>query len=180
MKRSSAVWCGIVTIGCLLLLSFAAARGDDYDPLAVSLKFTPQILDLTVKDRQRHRDIPVRVYLPKAKHAAPLILFSPGLGGSREGNSYLGKHWAARGYLAVFLQHPGSDTDVWKNEAPRRRMQALRKAANAHNFLLRVQDVPAVLDQLDLWNKTEGHALAGRLNLRKVGMSGHSFGAMTA
>jgi predicted dienelactone hydrolase len=47
------------------------------------------------------------------------------------------------------------------------------------NFMLRVQDVPAVLDQLTLWQKSGDHALAGRLDLEHVGMSGHSFGAIT-
>lgn len=179
MRRTSIGPCGILTIGCLLLLAFATAHGADYDPLAVSPEFTPQVMDLTIKDVRRHRDIPVRVYLPQAMQAAPVVLFSHGLGGSREGSSYLGKHWAARGYVAVFLQHPGSDTGVGKDEAPRRRMQAMREAASAQNFLRRVKDVTAVLDQLDHWNKTDGHALAERLDLRKVGMSGHSFGAMT-
>ena len=58
-------------------------------------------------------------------------------------------------------------------------MKALREAASAKNFLLRVKDIPAVLDQLDKWNKMGDHALAGRLDLSKVGMSGHSFGAVT-
>lgn len=39
---------------------------------------------------------------------------------------------------------------------------------------------PAVLDQLDGWNEADGHhVLAGKLDLDKVGMSGHSFGAVT-
>ncbi len=179
MRRTSIGLCGIPTIGCFLLLAFATACGDDYDPLAVFTDFKHKVVDLIVKDVQRHRDIPVRVYLPQAMQAAPVVLFSHGLGGSREGSSYLGKHWAARGYVSVFLQHPGSDTGVWKDESPRRRMQAMREAASAQNFLLRVKDVPAVLDQFDHWNTTVGHALAGRLDLRKVGMSGHSFGAVT-
>lgn len=179
MTRTSIGPCDILKIGCLLLLASAAAHGADYDPLAVSPEFTPQVVDLTVKDGRRHRDIPVRVYLPQAIQAAPVVLFSHGLGGSRKGSSYLGRHWAARGYVVVFLQHPGSDTGVWKDEEPRRRMQAIREAASAQNYLLRVKDVPAVLDQLDHWNKTQGHALAGRLDPLKVGMSGHSFGAVT-
>jgi predicted dienelactone hydrolase len=58
-------------------------------------------------------------------------------------------------------------------------MAALKKAAGLKEFLLRVQDVPAVLDQLDVWNKDAAHALAGRFDLNHVGMSGHSFGAVT-
>jgi predicted dienelactone hydrolase len=42
-----------------------------------------------------------------------------------------------------------------------------------------VKDVPAVLNQLERWNKTASHILNGRLNLKQVAMSGHSFGAVT-
>jgi predicted dienelactone hydrolase len=36
-----------------------------------------------------------------------------------------------------------------------------------------------VLDQLERWNKEEGNNVKGRLDLDHVGMSGHSFGAVT-
>ncbi|TVS18351.1 MAG: hypothetical protein EA424_11050 [Planctomycetaceae bacterium] len=36
-----------------------------------------------------------------------------------------------------------------------------------------------VLDRLAEWNAAADHALAGRLDLHRVGMSGHSFGAQT-
>ena len=58
-------------------------------------------------------------------------------------------------------------------------MRAMNQAASLDNFLLRVQDVPAVLNQLEIWNADKTNQLAGRLDLKKVGMSGHSFGAVT-
>lgn len=162
----------------LLVLSVPALVAA-YDPLTADKAGVEQ-KDLTVKDAKRTRDIPIRVYLPKDKGSAPVVLFSHGLGGSREMGPYLGNHWAARGYVAVFLQHPGSDDSVWKaQEGMAEKMAALKKAANAENLLLRLGDVPAVLDQLDVWCKESGHVLAGRLDLKRVGMSGHSFGAMT-
>jgi predicted dienelactone hydrolase len=165
---------------CLAALGATGVAADaPYDPMAVAAAITPAPVDFTVKDAQRQREIPIRVYLPAKAAGAPVVLFSHGLGGSREGSAYLGYHWACRGYAAVFLQHPGSDTSVWRDEAPAQRMGAMRKAASAENFMLRVKDVPAVLDQLDRWNRAEGHALAGRLDLTRVGMSGHSFGAVT-
>ena len=170
---------------CMLIISFllfagrATAADSSYGPLAIPARFTPETLDLTVHDAGRKRDIPIRVYLPLEKSPVPVVLFSHGLGGSREGSVYLGNHWAVRGYVAVFLQHPGSDTSVWKDKPVGQRMEAMQKAAGVQNFLLRVKDVPAVLDQLDRWNKTDGHVLAGRLDLMRVGMSGHSFGALT-
>lgn len=165
------------------LLTFLAfhvvvhARG--YDPLAIPGTNTVTTLDLTVHDEARRRDIPLLVYLPATKTPAPVVLFSHGLGGSRSGSAYLGEHWAARGYVVVYLQHPGSDAGVWQNQPRENRPAALQRAANLENFLLRVQDVRAVLDQLAIWNKTSAHALAGRLDLNRVGMSGHSFGAVT-
>jgi predicted dienelactone hydrolase len=107
------------------------------------------------------------------------VLFSHGLGGSREGSPYLGRHWAARGYVVVYLQHPGSDAAVWREAPMLERRRRLEQAAGAQNFMHRVRDVAAVLDQLEGWNKADGHELKGRLDLERVGMSGHSFGAVT-
>ena len=107
------------------------------------------------------------------------MLFSHGLGGTREAATYLGNYWAAHGYVAVFLQHAGSDDGVWKNLPPRQRMAAMQQAANFDNFLLRVRDVAAVLDQLEIWNRQTGNPLAGRLDMTRIGMAGHSFGAVT-
>jgi len=164
-----------------LFLSLSAGNvcAADYNPLAVDPAFRPAHVDLTVHDAARNRDIPVRVYLPTNTAPEPVVLFSHGLGGSREGSVFLGEHWAARGYVALFLQHPGSDDSVWKNAPGQQRMRAMNQAASLDNFLLRVQDVPAVLNQLEIWNTDKTNLLAGRLDLKKVGMSGHSFGAVT-
>ena len=167
----------LFTILTMLVMSDSGI-GADYDPLLTAHEKTEQV-DLTIKDGKRSREIPIRVYLPADKTASPVVLFSHGLGGNREGSAFLGKHWAKRGYLAVFLQHPGSDDSVWKDLPVAQRLEALKKAAGLKDFMLRVQDVPVVLDQLEIWNKDTAHALAGRLDLKHVGMSGHSFGAVT-
>ncbi|MDD5260657.1 MAG: hypothetical protein PHD76_02310 [Methylacidiphilales bacterium] len=150
-----------------------------YDPLSVANPDAVRIQDFTVQDKARNREIPIRVYCPVDKTPAPVVLFSHGLGGSREGSTFLGRHWAGRGYMAVFMQHPGSDTSVWQGKPLLERMGAMKEAANGRNFILRTEDVPAVINQLELWNKTSGHPLSGRLDMAKLGMSGHSFGAVT-
>jgi predicted dienelactone hydrolase len=149
-----------------------------YDPLAAG-KAEPAQKDLVVQDPKRSRAIPIRVYLPQDTAPAPVVLFSHGLGGTRAGYRYLGQPWARRGYVAVFLQHPGSDDAVWKDKPVAGRLVALRQAAGWENLLLRARDVPAVLDQLERWNRADSHPLAGRLDLGRVGMAGHSFGAVT-
>ena len=169
IRRASLVFVSLV------LAHFAWAGS--YDPLVVDPNFHPKVRDLTVHDAARNRDIPVRVYCPPSGKPAPVVLFSHGLGGSREGSKFLGERWAARGYFAVFVQHPGSDELVWKNAPPADRMAALRKAASLENFFLRVGDIRAVLDQLEAWNKSG--PFANRMDLTRIGMSGHSFGAVT-
>ncbi len=164
--------------GLLLVLAPIYSPAGDYNPLAVS-EGKPVFRDFTVKDEKRTREIPIRVYLPKSSDPAPIVIFSHGLGGSREMHPYLGNHWANRGYVAVFPQHPGSDDSVWKDAPVAQRMAAMNKAASPQNLLLRVKDIPAVLDQLEVWAKTSDHPLNGRLDFSKVGMSGHSFGAVT-
>lgn len=161
-----------------------AAEGEAYDPLRLAAGAEPATHDLSFDDAQRKRTIPLKAYLPKvaageAAEPAPVVLFSHGLGGSREGGAYLGKHWGARGYVVVAMQHAGSDSEVWRNAPLGERRNALSKAAGGENFLLRAKDVAAVLDQLTKWNGAAGHVLAGRLDLEHVGMSGHSFGAVT-
>jgi predicted dienelactone hydrolase len=163
----------------LVTIGPSAVASPAYDPSRLPASDTPAPVDLTVHDADRDRDIPVRIYLPSARGPAPVVLFSHGLGGSREGSSFLGKHWAARGYVAVFLQHPGSDTSVWQDKPVDERMRDLRQAANVQNFKLRVDDVKAVLDQLERWNGQSANRLRGRFDLAHVGMSGHSFGAVT-
>jgi predicted dienelactone hydrolase len=177
MMEGQVSWRRLFVFAVVATSVASTASGKDYDPLAVDPNFQAQVRDLTVHDASRNREIPVRIYLPGSERLAPVVVFSHGLGGSRAGSKFLGDQWAARGYVAVFVQHPGSDEAVWKEAAPLERMAALREAASLKNFLLRVQDVPVVLDQLSVWNKSG--PLAGRMDLGKIGMSGHSFGAIT-
>jgi len=168
-----------LVVSLLLSATRVATAEQPYDPLAVSDQGGFRTLDFTVRDHGRQRDIPIRVYLPSVKTPAPVVLFSHGLGGSRQGNAYLGNHWASRGYVVVFIQHPGSDSSVWQDKPLAGRMAAMKQAANLDNFLLRVKDMHIVLDQLERWNAHQSSALIGRLDLERIGMSGHSFGALT-
>ncbi|MFO1341171.1 MAG: hypothetical protein U1F53_23600 [Burkholderiaceae bacterium] len=162
------------------LAAAGPARAAGYDPLALPAAALPAPLDLGFDDAARRRDVPLRAYLPAGGAPAPVLLFSHGLGGSRSGGSgYLGAHWAARGYVLVALQHHGSDELVWQGKPLLQGFAALKRAAGADNLKLRAEDVRATLDQLARWQATPGHALAGRLDLARVGMSGHSFGAHT-
>lgn len=159
-------------------LSTSAARAA-YDPLALPPERPGSPIDLQVVDSERGRTVPLRVHLPAGTRPASTVLFSHGLGGTNHGATYAAEHWSARGYVVVCLQHPGSDEGVWREEALGRRMAAMKQAASGQNLALRVRDVARTLDALEAWNKTAGHPLYGRIDTASIGMSGHSFGAVT-
>ena len=54
----------------------------------------------------------------------PVIVFSTGLGRSRDDCAYLGRHWASCGYVSVHVQHKGSDEEVRQGSLrPRKELQ---------------------------------------------------------
>ncbi len=134
-------------------------------------------------DNVRNRTVPVKLYLPSdLSKAHPIVIFSHGLGGSREAASYLLESFAANGYVCVSLQHPGSDSSVWQNSGARNKeelLSVLSPAANFKNLSARVYDVKFAIDHLEETSKTEGR-LAKALDLSKIACAGHSFGAGTA
>lgn len=132
------------------------------------------------QDAKRDRKVPVKIYFPKTGDGPfPVIIFSHGLGGTREGYEYLGRHWASQGYVSVHLQHPGSDDAVWRNAAATDRMSAMhRAAANPDNAINRPLDVSFAIDQLEKLNQ-EPSPFWKKLDLDRIGVAGHSFGAFT-
>jgi len=131
------------------------------------------------QDAKRDRPVPVKIYYPADLAAPlPLIVFSHGLGGSREGYEYLGRHWASHGYISLHVQHIGSDDAVWRGrDQP---MPSLREAAiRPENAVNRARDVSFVLDEMARLNGAPG-LFQGRVNPERIGLAGHSFGANTA
>lgn len=132
------------------------------------------------RDSERDRIVPVKIYSPQTGAGPyPVVIFSHGLGGSRDNYEYLGRHWASQGYVSVHLQHAGSDDAVWRDERPAERMRAMRRATlRPDNAIERARDVSFAIDQLAHWNRTN-ISFQGRLDLSRIGVAGHSFGAHT-
>jgi predicted dienelactone hydrolase len=164
----------------LLLPIFALAlAANAYEPPAPSHPVETLLVEW--HDAARDRAVPAKIYFPKDAGApCPVIIFSHGLGGSREGYQYLGEQWAGCGYVSVHLQHLGSDDSVWKNTPQERRMTAMGAAAkNLANALHRPRDVSFALDELTRFNADSASPLHRRLDLAHVGAAGHSFGGYT-
>ncbi len=131
-------------------------------------------LDQWTDPGRNNRVIPFKIYAPvDSKGRLPVVLFSHGGGGSREGNPLLGDHLASHGFVCIHLQHEGTD-----DRAFRRSPRSIRDAANDPKVCAdRFRDVAFAVQQVE---KNElSQVLRGRLDPERVGVSGHSLGGIT-
>lgn len=156
-------------------VSFLAASGFGARPRASSVP-RHQILDFEFVDTKRDRLVPTRLYVPTQvgnARSMPLVVFSHGLGGSRNGYQYLGRYWADAGIASVHPQHVGSDTTVWRGN-PLELVQRLQSAAGEFEARSRALDLRFVLDQI------LSSELVEQIDTTKIAVAGHSYGANTA
>lgn len=126
-------------------------------------------------DSQRQRPVPVKLYMPATKAtvgSVPLVVFSHGIGGSRDGYSYLGRYLAAHGFASLHVQHVGSDRQLWFGN-PFTLTSRLGAAAQDSEALHRVKDLRYALDML--LAAQEGPMF----DTRRIAAAGHSYGANT-
>lgn len=129
---------------------------------------------LAWEDAGRARPVLAKLYLPAdATGPVPLVVFSHGIGGSREGYTYLGKHWAANGYAVLHLQHVGSDRNLWFGN-PLALVSRLQNAARETEAMDRARDLRFALDQV-----LSGE-FAARIDSARIVAAGHSYGANTS
>ena len=93
------------------------------------------------------------VPLADSAKSFPVILFAAGSQQIPSEYSCLTEDLASRGFVVVGYGPTVMGGRTWRD------------------------DLTRVLDQLGVWNRTQGHVVFGRLNLDQVGAFGHSFGA---
>lgn len=138
-----------------------------------------EVTDFDWLDQSRSRPVPARLYWPTGTTPdalVPLVVFSHGIGGSRQGYSYLGKHWSTRGVASLHVQHVGSDVELWRGN-PLGVVGRLRAAAQETEAIARAGDVRFALDRM-LSDQT-GHRGAA-VDRQRLVAAGHSYGANTA
>ena len=126
------------------------------------------------------RVVPYKIYHPVDHdlQSMPVIIWSHGFGGNRDGAGFLSRFLAGQGYTIVHLTHHGTDSSLWEGKDGHP-WDILRKAVVSRETTLdRFKDVPFVLDQLPEW-AAENHEIGQYMDFDNIGMSGHSFGAMT-
>src|SRR5450631_2668770 len=132
---------------------------------------------LTLHDSARNREIPLKIYYPgQISGSLPLIIFSHGYGGTREGYEYLARGWADAGYVVILPTHIGSDTDALTQMGLR---GASDPAASFEMQKQRTEDVHFILSSLKLIDQ-QVREIHGKINNKQIGVGGHSMGAGTA
>jgi predicted dienelactone hydrolase len=171
MRRLFAAACAALLAGGAV--AFDGGAYGEPGPFAVRTVLT------TWRDGERGRDIPIKAYVPAVPGEVPVILFSHGLGGTREAGRLWAEHWASQGYLSIHLQHAGSDESLWRGAGSRlEAMRGMKSGMDPRQYVARVEDVRFVVAELGR-RKSLGDPLARLADLGRIGMSGHSFGALT-
>jgi len=138
------------------------------------------VCEASWSDPARDRNVPVRIRMPGGRGKVPVVLFSHGLGGSLDAGTVWARHWVRNGIAVIHLQHPGSDQSLLAGLRSRpQALAALQRGIGGSQLIDRTADVRFVLDRIET-GQAEGACALGRLDLDRVGMAGHSFGAHTA
>ena len=127
-----------------------------------------------VDERRQSRPVAYKIYRPDTDKntSLPVIIWSHGLGGSRDGAGFLSRYISSYKYIIVHIQHVGTDSSLWEGKPghPWDVIKATKIPRRA--TLQRFQDIKFVIDQLELMNDAQ-------MDLSRLGMCGHSFGALS-
>ncbi|HEY9632043.1 MAG TPA: hypothetical protein V6D14_01470 [Coleofasciculaceae cyanobacterium] len=133
------------------------------------------VVDIILRDQQRDRQVPLRIYYPQEEGLFPVIIFSHGVGGSKDSFSYLSSFWSSHGYICIHPTHFGSDASVLRKIG----LQALIESTNEpETWSERPQDISFIIDSLEKLDQ-QVPQLQGKINPSFIGVSGHSYGAYT-
>lgn len=117
----------------------------------------------------------------------PVVLFSPGLGGTRTQNTAWAEDLASRGYVVAGLDHPyDTAATVVDGRAIRTQVAAtgdddMDRRAAEQRTVVRAEDLRFVLTQLGRLDRGEiPGPLSGRLDTDRAAATGHSLGGAAA
>jgi dienelactone hydrolase len=126
---------------------------------------------------------------PVANSAHPVIVFTHGYTGTFTDYTFLAEDLASRGYIVVSIDHTYEATAV---EFPDGRFVKSLVGSHLTNtwqtddqtlssaLAVRLDDVKFVIDELERLNESTGTPFAGRLDLTRLALAGHSLGGLTA
>lgn len=171
----AAVVAGMFALSCASATEEGPPRSTErtrYSGLEIGPTPVGSIPDVVLRDDERNKDVQLTIDYPTRGGPHPLVVFSPGFGGSHRGYVGLSSYWAANDYVVIRVNHADrtanvkSVEDIWTSVTP----------ADWRN---RVRDIAFVLDSIDTLTRRFPE-LQGKIDATKIGVAGHSYGAHTA
>ena len=141
--------------------------------------------EILLQDAAQDSDLPVKVRYPKdAPGPLPVVIFSHGAGGSGDAFPELTEHWASYGYVVLLPTHADSiQLRRQKGERVAGLIANPRQVIDAVRPMQRLADVKLILDSLGTFEEKipalKGADGKGNLDRERIGMAGHSAGALT-
>lgn len=132
---------------------------------------------LSLKDKERNKDLFVRITWPTSPKKHAIIVWSHGMYGSCDAYQPLVEFWAKAGYV-VFQPTHGDSISLMTQEQ-RRELLRNPNTNSTWSWKERPGDIKLLLDRLPEF-ESRINALKGKLDRKRIGMGGHSFGAWTA
>ena len=108
----------------------------------------------------------------------PLLLFSHGNGAVRTQSVFWCEHMASHGYVVVAPDHTGNATAT--TLGGRIVLADGSPGAEADSAKARPADVSFLIDKMGRLARGDDSRFAGRIDMERIGVAGHSFGADTA
>lgn len=160
-------------------------------------KFKVERRLMSLYDPERKKELELAVTFPSDGARHPLIVFSHGAFGSRDGYLPLIEHWSSHGYICIQPTHEDSlkyfvrdRVRSLRGQGNLTRDRSQRQAVIKDNFAQwqtssfanwksRPLDVKLILDSLSAIEQKVPE-IKGRIDTNRIGMGGHSFGAHTA
>jgi dienelactone hydrolase len=124
--------------------------------------------------------------------AMPVLLLNPAWDGRRTYYMYLVEELASHGYVVVGIDHTGHNgpiafPDGHVSVPPQKddldfqhRTYAQLNVYGTQQQAIEVEDDRFVLDELEIWNRNPSNRYFQRLDMKRVGALGHSFGGSVA
>jgi predicted dienelactone hydrolase len=169
-KETESAISGVEQLSSTLAKSEPKIELDAMVNLANPGKYPVKLQTEILKDVRRSRQFIADFYLPQGlSQPAPVVVLSHGLASDRQHFAATAKHLASHGFVAVTVEHPGSNLQKLKSLLA----GSSKEMFDVSEFIDRPKDVSYILD--DLWRRMPGVA-----NVQQVGVIGHSFGGYTA
>lgn len=143
-------------------------------PSKVQVLSFPNLVDTS----RAGRVVPIKAHLPLGDGPFPVVIVSHGAGGNWDTHAGQNQHLASYGYAVLALEHVGSNNERLRRGGPRLMQTLMEMIVDREEVLGRPQDVSFAIGRAEDWNRSHAE-LRGKLDVQRIGVLGHSFGAYT-